>query len=348
MADTVRRETAFDLENQGVTGSRLSEAVDGIIRDSPFHERSCQAPNTLSGGEQQLLAITAALQQPHEFLVGRHCFDFLSTRNMQLIEEHIVGHEKRMLAVTYHANMPGHEQSSMWRINGEQLEELTKTEMEASLPEWQADIPQWRLIAAGVEKTFETSGFALLIPDLVIDKIRCLGIFGENGSGKSTLADCLTGIEVYAGSLTAAIPGTESPKLGYLVQKTGNLSQGLSIKDILQRFIDHERISRLDGGRIEQMLNDLPEYQALAVQDARLGFRLVIVAALFAGDYDLVILDEPTYGLPTWAVANFLIRTIEEWGAKPLAIISHNRNFLAFFCDRIIQMENGTVHEADF
>ncbi len=62
VADTVRREIAFDLENQGLTDGQLNLEVDQIIQQGPFLKHMDQVPATLSGGEQQLLAVTAALQ----------------------------------------------------------------------------------------------------------------------------------------------------------------------------------------------------------------------------------------------------------------------------------------------
>ena len=86
VADSVRREAAFDLENQGLSGRELSVRVAEIIEGSAFSGRSQQLPETLSGGERQLLALTVSIMQPQRFLLGRNCFDFLSRDNIEKVQ----------------------------------------------------------------------------------------------------------------------------------------------------------------------------------------------------------------------------------------------------------------------
>ena len=345
VADTVRRELAFDLENQGLTDWQLNTEVDKIIRQGPFSDRRHQAPATLSGGEQQQLAVIAALQQPHEFLIGQHCFDFLSPRNIQIMHGHLMAHGKRMLEVTYRNGGTGQGQS-MWRLNGERLKALASVRWDLEILDWSSAIPPWRLVAQEVVKHFDSAAFTLRIPQLVLDQVRCLGISGDNGSGKSTLADCLAGLSPYEGRLNVELPGVDTPHLGYLVQQAGTLTQGLAAGDIIQRFVSQGRLTGVQGEYLKRTLTEIQSYRPLAGLDARIGYRLVIIAALLSGDYDLVILDEPTYGLPVQGVAEFMAQVAGDLGAKPLVIISHNRNFLALFCDTIIHLDNGAIHEA--
>ncbi|MEE9161534.1 MAG: hypothetical protein V3U35_01060, partial [Candidatus Neomarinimicrobiota bacterium] len=51
VADSVRREVAFDLENRGVGGTNLRREVDRIVQRSPLRSHG-QSLQTLSGGEQ--------------------------------------------------------------------------------------------------------------------------------------------------------------------------------------------------------------------------------------------------------------------------------------------------------
>ncbi|MFB0515615.1 MAG: ATP-binding cassette domain-containing protein [Candidatus Neomarinimicrobiota bacterium] len=345
VTDTVRRETAFDLENQGITGSLLNAKIIEIIQNSPFQNHIYQKPTTLSGGEQQLLAITAALQQSHDFLIGQHCFDFVSTRNLELMHDHLKTCGKRMLEVTHHNGWGGAETRSVWRLNGERLETVPITRWAPLFADWQATIPSWRLVVEDVEKRYDESGFALQIPHLILDHVRCLGIFGDNGSGKSTLADCLTGIASHSGRVAVILPGVESPRLGYLVQHAETLTHGFTVHDTIQRFVSQGRLSGVMAERLEQWLRESSWYRALSDLDAGIGCRPVIVAALLAGDYDVVILDEPTYGLPIKAVAEFLVQAVKDIRAKPLVLISQDRNFLTLFCDTIIHLDDGAVYE---
>jgi len=345
VTDTVRREIAFDLENQGLTDGQLNLEVGQVIQQGPFSERMDQVPTTLSGGEQRQLAITAALQQPYEFLIGQHCFDFLSSRNIKKIHDLLKAHGKRMLEVSYRNREPGTGQPT-WRLNGERLISLPSVQLDVEAPDWSSTITPWRLVAQEVVKQFDGTAFTLRIPQLILNQVRCLGITGDNGAGKSTFADCLARLSPYEGLLKVELPGVDIPHLGYLVQQTGTSTQGLNPDDIIQRFTSQ---GRLTDGQAEYLKNMLPEirsYQPLAELDARIGYRLIIVAALLSGSYDLVILDEPTYGLPIQGVAEFLAQITGDLEAKPLVIITHDRNLLTLFCDTIIHLDNGIIHEA--
>jgi energy-coupling factor transporter ATP-binding protein EcfA2 len=345
VAGTVHRETAFDLENQGLTGAELTERVDQIISESPFRDRALQTPTTLSGGEQQLLAITVALQQPQRFFLGQYCLDFLSYRNLEIVQHHLAAHGKSMLEITYGSSDTDYGKAR-WQLIGNELIPLFDGNRQPAVSGMQAMAVPWQLNVEGMEKRFENSTFVLGIPHMSIDEVRCLGIHGENGSGKTTLADCITGITPHDGKIEVGIPGVKEPRLGYLIQHMGSHTHGLPVAEILQKFSSRGRLSAFQGHHLESLLNSAHPYQVLTEQDARLGFRLVVLAALLAGDYDFVVLDEPTYGLPTEAVADFLAWALDQIAAKPLAIISHDNNFLTLFCDKIIHLENGVVHEA--
>ena len=344
VADTVRREIAFDLENQGLTDGQLNLEVDQIIQQGPFSKHVDQAPATLSGGEQQQLAVTAALQQPYKFLIGQHCFDFLSPRNIRKMHDLLIAHGKRMLEVSYRNRGPGIDQPA-WRLNGKRLISLPSVQLDVGVSDWSSTITPWRLVAREVVKCFDGAAFTLRIPQLILNQVRCLGVTGDNGSGKSTLADCLAGLSPYKGLLKLELPGVDIPQLGYLVQQTGTSTQGLNPGDIIQRFISQGRLNDDQAEYLKSILPELPSYQPLAELDARIGYRLIIVAALLSGDYDLVILDEPTYGLPVQGVAEFLAQIAGDLKGKPLVIISHDRNFLTLFCDTIIHLDDGVIHE---
>ncbi|UCH09365.1 MAG: ABC-F family ATP-binding cassette domain-containing protein [Fidelibacterota bacterium] len=248
-----------------------------------------------------------------------------------------------MLEITYRSSNADQGKTS-WRLSGNQLIPLSEGIPEPVRPAEQALPVPWQIDLDGIEKGYDDSSFVLRIPELQIKQVRCLGIYGENGSGKTTLADCLTGITPHSGKIHIRIPGVDPPRLGYLVQHMGTYTHGLSIGEILQKFTDQGRLRVLDAPQLESLISTAAPYQVLADQDSKLGFRMILLAALIAGDYDLVMLDEPTYGLPAGAVVDFISWTMDQLGAKPLAIISHDHNFLSLFCDRIIELENGVVH----
>jgi energy-coupling factor transporter ATP-binding protein EcfA2 len=343
VASTLQREIAFDLENQGITGKSLKTEVDDVIATSPFSEHTHQVPDTLSGGEKQLLSIFAALQQPYNLYIGQHCFDFVSEQNQALIREHLIGRDKRILDITYHA---GASSQYFWDPKTDLLILRESDKMQILQPDWPSSMKPWSLTAHGVHKDFENSGFSLKVQNLVLDEVHCLGIFGENGSGKTTFADCLTGLATCDGKLSIHIPDIDTPRFGYLIQHTLTQTHGLSPEDILLRFVSQSKLNESQAEELLSLLRRSNYYSSLAEMDAQLGYRMILMAALLAGQYDIVVLDEPTYGLPSTLVAQLLTTLVDELGAKPLAFISHDRNFTSLFCNRAIQMKNGSAYEA--
>lgn len=343
VATTIQHEIAFDLENWGITGKQLEKEVGDILANSPFSEHTLQRPETLSGGEKQLLSMFTALQQPYRFFIGQHCFDFVSDQNQALIQEHLASKDKCILDITYHDGMSS---QYVWDPVDNRLILREPDPLRANMPDWQSSIQPWGITIKGVRRGFQTSGFTLQVENLIMDHLRCLAIHGENGSGKTTFADCLTGIADFDGSISVALPGVDSPRFGYLVQHTMTQTHGMSPEAILQRFISQSKLDESRASLLLSIINQSKCYQSLARMDALLGYRMILTAALLAGDYDIVVLDEPTYGLPSNMVAEFLSNLVHELGAKPLAFISHDRNFMSLFCDRAIQMKNGSAYEA--
>ena len=337
VADTVLREAAFDLENLGFSGKSLQSRVESIIRESLFVAHPDQEPLTLSGGEQQLLAITAALQQPHEFMIGRNCFDFVSEGNLNAMREQVVAGGKRLLDISYRNGQPA------WRYDAGRIVPTDSPPAATHTLNWTA-IPSWKLAASGLEKS-HPGNFALRISSMDKNQLHCLGVYGENGSGKSTLADCLAGMTTYAGHLEARIDGSPARQIGYLLQQAAAASYDQALEDLLQRFVSRGKLTPAKKAKLDASLNQMPAYRTLAAQDAGTGYRLAIAAALLMGDYDLVILDEPCYGLPAQAAAEFLADVTHTLGACPLVLISHDRNFLEGLCDSMIALDHGVVYD---
>jgi len=71
--------------------------------------------------------------------------------------------------------------------------------------------------------------------------------------------------------------------------------------------------------------------------------RIVLVIWLLNCEYDLVILDEPTFGLGRKQVIN-LARYLELYlKTKHLIIISHDIEFIQSFCDQTLDLDQTSL-----
>ncbi len=337
VADSVRREAAFDLENQGLTGAELTRRVAEIIDGSTFSGRSHQQPETLSGGEQQLLALTVSILQPHRFLLGRNCFDFLSPINIRQVRRLLAGNDKCLLETSARNGAP------QWEFVVGKFRPVARNTPSAGPPDRLPSVAPWTLVVRGLKKSFPESRFTLSIPSLELSGLQVLGICGENGSGKSTWADCLTGMSPFAGAAVLHGVGGNPPTWGYLPQMVETPTHGRSPEDLIARFTALGKLTAAKAAGLKRWLDSSPTYRCLSRADGLTGYRLVLAAALLAGEYDVVLLDEPTYGLPPENVAVFLGEALCELGPRPLILISHDFNFLSLVCKDILHLKDGEI-----
>ena len=337
VAATLRREFAFDLENLGLSGQVLEQRLALALEGGPFAGREDQLTETLSGGEGQLLALILALAQPADFLLTSHATDFLSLARRHELEATIIQAGKRVL------NLSASRSGRLWRWQGEALEWADDAEVAGGATGSVRRFPAWTLNISGFRKTFEISGFALTIDDGHYTGLQVLGLAGENGSGKSTLADCLAGMATYTGELSLDLPEGEESRIGYLTQKQSHPTHGMSRDDLLDLFVQQGKLASEQLEHLRVFLESDTGYTQLSGTDAAQGYRLLIALVLLGGAYDLVILDEPTYGFPATEVAHLLQRFIALAGPHPLILISHDINFLRKLCNSILQLENGTI-----
>ena len=120
-------------------------------------------------------------------------------------------------------------------------------------------------------------------------------------------------------------------------------THGRSPEELIGRFTSQGKLTAPAAERLERWLNSSQPYRSLSQADGLTGYRLVLVAALLAGEYDLVMLDEPTYGLPAENVASFLAEALRALGPRPLILISHDVKFLSLVCKDIIQLKSGEI-----
>jgi ATPase subunit of ABC transporter with duplicated ATPase domains len=108
---------------------------------------------------------------------------------------------------------------------------------------------------------------------------------------------------------------------------------------------------RMDRFKVQKCINTLNHHQIsweLIQHDSALDIpwstlRLALVVILAHCSYDLLILDEPTFGLG-WDQKVVLSRFLSEiLKRKHLILISHDREFIEHHCDHILDLDDGQV-----
>ncbi len=219
LAPTVEEEIIFGLENLGLERRAVSERLEEALERFSLQELRQRPPQTLSGGEQQKLALASiiarrpallVLDEPLSMLDSTAAFDFLAQLNQsQASGVAIILCEHRREVVH----------------GGLSVDDLELRQPQAVAESSPAPFA-WPVAAR--------TDFRLQVRDLSVSRSgrevlsglefsarggQILAIVGRNGVGKTTLLRALAGLQSCRGGITVeAGSGSESPDLGMVFQ----------------------------------------------------------------------------------------------------------------------------------
>lgn len=156
----------------------------------------------------------------------------------------------------------------------------------------------------------------LNIEDFKVYNKDRIGIVGLNGAGKTTLLNILTK-KIIPTEGTVTLLGKHS----YITQLQKPISKEIDPKMADKLNIDSKNINHLSGGE---------------------KTRLKIAQSL-SEDVDILFADEPTCNLDMNGIS-ILEEMLSDFKGS-LLLISHDRELLDNFCNKIIEIENGKVKE---
>lgn len=211
------------------------------------------------------------------------------------------------------------------------------------------------------EVSFSVPGRMLLQPlTLALPAGRVIGLVGHNGSSKSTLLKILarqqpagSGTLLFLGRPLAEWASRElARKLAYLPQHTPPAS-GMTVRELvaLGRYPWHGALGRF-GARDREKVDEALEQANVAVLSDRLVDTLsggerqrAWLAMLVAQDTECLLLDEPISALDIVHQMEVLslVRELALSKGVGVAVVLHDINMAARFCDEIIAMHSGRV-----
>lgn len=157
-------------------------------------------------------------------------------------------------------------------------------------------------------------------------------IMGPNGSGKSLLLQTLLGDN-------PAIQRANNLRIGYFAQGHANLApNATALANACAQSQLPEHIVRTILARLQLREADIfrPVAELSGGEQAK-----VVFAKLLAGDYNLLILDEPTNYLDLFA-AESLEQLLLGWNGTQL-IVTHDRQFADKIATRLLLVQDGAV-----
>ena len=176
------------------------------------------------------------------------------------------------------------------------------------------------------EPVFEDASFTL-------DTDWKLGLIGRNGKGKTTLLRLLTGELSGKGTLTKSVPAAYFP---YTVTQEQMQRSAAEFADELREDCELWRVIC----ELSELREDA-EILYRPFETLSFGQRTkVLLAILFAGENDFLLIDEPTNHLDTQAREN--VRQYLS-SKKGFILVSHDRDLLDACTDHILVLNRKTI-----
>lgn len=195
-----------------------------------------------------------------------------------------------------------------------------------------------------------------------VQKGELFGILGPNGSGKTTLLKMISGILSFqSGAISIKGQSIESFSMKELAKMMAVLSQHSSqafsytVKETvsLGRYAHQTGWFRSWSEEDERIVQEAMEqtgvraFQHKSIQELSGGEKQrVFLAQALVQEPEILLLDEPTNHLDL-SYQKELLDLLKQWTReKGLTVISifHDLNLASLYCDRLLLLENGSVH----
>ena len=243
LAESVEDEIIFGLENLGLTRSEVEARLEASLTRFGLQELRLRSPQTLSGGEQQKLALAAIIARRPPVLVLDEPLSMLdSTAATELIDhlDHLVRSGTTVIVCEH------------------RQEYLHGSPVFRDVPLGNGALVNRAKIGTGFQAASRSS-YHLEIKDLQVERggqrvIRDLSVsalsgkvvalVGRNGVGKTTLLRAMAGIQKYQGSILARQNGSQvNPDFGMVFQNPDLQLFNASVREeILYRVPDPDMV----------------------------------------------------------------------------------------------------------
>jgi energy-coupling factor transport system ATP-binding protein len=339
LAPSVEDEIIFGLENLGLKRAEIETRLETVLREFNLVSMRGRNPQTLSGGEQQKLALAAIVARQPEALILDEPLSMLDTT----AAGDLIAYLERF-AVDGKAVV-------MFEHRGEYLDGVTGLRnlilegkpkdvdfLQDGMFQFQQE--NFKLEIEGLY--VHLGGRAVLQNlDLSLASGQVVAVVGCNGVGKTTLLRALSGLQKYDGITNVVTPeGDQRPNFGMVFQNPDLQLFNASVRDeILYRLPspDLAYYQRLLAALGLEPYENTPPLLLSEGEKKRLVLGLVLMRCPAHG----LLLDEPSLGQDS-AHKTILMRMLRALAdAGQLVIMTTHDLTLASQADRLVLLASG-------
>ncbi len=352
ISPTLFEEMAFNYEAIGLPFHEIQFHIKEMQNYWDFLQSHNRHPATLSGGEKEILSLETGLSLNPQLLLLDDSLSFLDDKTkmkaLKRIRDWVVKTKSDVVWFTSDKNdlKFGDTCHELTLSSLVQVEKVLSVEYEERVKS--RGKLSWRAheltISVGDSTLFD--GFSI-----EIDEIRAMGITGRNGSGKSTLARVLVGInKPEAGVMNLTMANKDPLQVGYLDQFPERILGTITLHEFCSKLIFH---GKLKTHKYDRIISELETHQInwnilkfCSLPDipwTLLRFTMVVI--LINCEYDVLILDEPTFGLGDQQKLT-LHRVLRDFlTQKHLVLISHDLEFVHSICDKVFSVDHLKIEQ---
>ena len=172
--------------------------------------------------------------------------------------------------------------------------------------------------------------------DLSIDDNDKIGLIGINGTGKSTLLSILAGTrDLEKGDITV-VGKKKIVMMPQEVSLDGNMT--------IQEYIEQKSLPIIETKSILTKL-EINDFTTRIENLSGGSKRKLALGVALVQESDLLILDEPTNHLDS-DIIEWLEKFLQK-RTKAILLVTHDRYFLERVCNKIIELDYGSLYEYD-
>jgi len=335
LASSVEEEVAFGLENLGLPPEVIRRRLDVTLARFGLDMLRTRSPQTLSGGEQQKLALAAIIARHPAVLVLDEPFSMLDGTAVVELVDHLMDLTRSGIAVLICEHRPEHLKAMpalrIVDLSGQAPLSALDPTREPAVPAFDFHTAPFRLKVQGLTVWL---GGQVVLRDLHFSASggEVIAVVGRNGVGKTTLLRVLAGLQKHQGKVT--VDG-ERPDLGIAFENADLQLFNASVREeILYRVADP------DVPLYAQLLEALGLWRYEGMPPLLLSEgekkRVALATVLMRWPRHGVLLDEPSLGQDT-AHKAMLIRIARGLAdAGQLVFLTTHDLTLAAQADRLL------------
>jgi energy-coupling factor transport system ATP-binding protein len=336
LAVSVDEEIIFGLENLGLPRADIGERLEATIARFGLEPLRTRSPQTLSGGEQQKLALAAITARQPPLLVLDEPLSMLDTTSAGELVDHLDDLARSGTAVVVCEHRAEYLRAisalRTFPLGSTSLPAIPPLETCARLPDYPApESPTFELQVSGLGVEL---GGRYILRDLSFSALggQMLAVVGRNGVGKTTLLRALAGLQKHTG--TVAVNG-ERPDLAMVFQNPDFQLFNATVRDEILYRLPYPDASRYAWLLQALGLERYAQIPPLILSEGEKK-RVALATALMRGPRHGLLLDEPALGQDAGhkAVLVHLIRALAEAGH--LVIMTTHDLTLAAQADRLL------------